>query len=84
MEGTDELIDLEGGVTSVTPCRTPMDSEWDFSNGLNHYPHFTSILFPISSLILSQLLIHNLPSLLPYLRIVTMVEAAELLPSINM
>jgi hypothetical protein len=61
-----------------------MDSEQDFSNGLNHYPHFTSIPFPISSHILLQLLIHNLLSLLPYPHIVTMASAVELLPSINM
>jgi hypothetical protein len=72
-----------GGVTSVTPRRTLTDSEWDFSNRLNHYPHFTSFPFPISSRILSQLLIHNLPSLLPYLRIVTAASTMELLPSIN-
>jgi hypothetical protein len=71
-------------VTSVTPRRTPTDSERDFGNGLNHYPHFTSFPFPISSRVLSQLLIHNLPSLLPYPRIVTAASAAELLPSINM
>jgi hypothetical protein len=75
----------QGGntVTSVTPRRTPTDSEQDFGNRLNHYPHFTSFPFPISSHVLSQLLIHNLPSLLPYLRIVTTAEAVELLPSIN-
>jgi hypothetical protein len=71
-------------VTSVTPRQTPMDSERDFGNGLNHYPHFTSFPFPISSCVLSQLLIHNLLSLLPYPRIVTAASAAELLPSINM
>jgi hypothetical protein len=73
----------DSNVTSVTPRRTPTDSERDFGNGLNHYPHFTSFPFPISSRVLSQLLIHNLPSLLPYLRIVTAASAAELLPSIN-
>jgi hypothetical protein len=72
-----------GSVTSVTLRRTPTDSERDFGNGLNHYPHFTSFPFPISSRVLSQLLIHNLPSLLPYPRIVTVASAAELLPSIN-
>jgi hypothetical protein len=71
-------------VTSITPHWTPMDSEWDFSNGLNHYPHFTSIPFPISSCILSQSLIHNLPLLLPYPHSVAAAPAVELLPSINM
>jgi hypothetical protein len=70
-------------VTSVIPRQTLMDSEWDFGNRLNHYPHFTSIPFSISSRILSQLLIHNLLSLLPYPCIVTVASAAELLPSIN-
>jgi hypothetical protein len=70
-------------VTSVTPRWTPTDSEQDFGNGLNHYPHFTSFPFPISSRVLSQLLIHNLLSLLPYPHIVTAASAAELLPSIN-
>jgi hypothetical protein len=75
---------LLAGVTSVTPCQTPTDSEQDFGNRLNHYPYFTSIPFPTSSCILSQLLIHNLPLLLPYLHIVAMASAMELLPSINM
>jgi hypothetical protein len=70
-------------VTSITPHWTSMDSERDFGNGLNHYPHFTSFPFPISSCVLSQLLIHNLPSLLPYPHIVTAASTAELLPSIN-
>jgi hypothetical protein len=76
-------MELLPSVTSVTPRWTPTDSERDFGNGLNHYPHFTSFPFPISSRVLSQLLIHNLPSLLPYPRIVTAASAAELLPSIN-
>jgi hypothetical protein len=70
-------------VTSVTPRRTLTDSERDFGNRLNHYPHFTSFLFPISSRILSQSLIYNLPLLLPYLHSVTVAPATELLPSIN-
>jgi hypothetical protein len=70
-------------VTSVTPHLTPMDSEWDFSNGFNYYPHFTSIPFPISSRLLSQLLIYNLLLLLLYPHIVTTASATELLSSIN-
>jgi hypothetical protein len=70
-------------VTSVTLHQTPTDSERDFGNRLNHYPHFTSFPFPISSRILSQLLIHNLPLLLPYPCSVTAAPATELLPSIN-
>jgi hypothetical protein len=36
-------------VTSVTPRWTPTDSERDFGNRLNHYPHFTS--FSISNIL---------------------------------
>jgi hypothetical protein len=80
MTKNNSLFDI---VTSVTLHWTLTDSELDSGNWLNHYPYFTSIPFPISSHILSQFLIHNLPSLLPYLHIVATASAAGLPPSIN-
>jgi hypothetical protein len=58
---------LASGVCYI--CNTASDSDrfqtgfWQLAQPLSY---FTSIPFPITSHILSQLLTHNLPSLLPY------------------